>query len=109
VIDPVAVKGVVKKASLSSTQLRSKRQPGEAMAGLHQSWFPLALAELTSGQLLGCDFWGTSVVLYRDTAGNVLVQSAFCPRLGADLSVGQLVDGQIRCAYHHWRFDRCPF
>jgi nitrite reductase/ring-hydroxylating ferredoxin subunit len=76
------------------------------MADFHQSWFPLALArELTSGQLLGRDFLGTRVVLYRDTAGKVLVQSAFCPHLGADLSVGQLIDGQIRCAYHHWRFD----
>jgi phenylpropionate dioxygenase-like ring-hydroxylating dioxygenase large terminal subunit len=33
------------------------------------------------------------------------VQSAWYPHLGADLSLGQRVDGQIRCAYHHWRFD----
>jgi phenylpropionate dioxygenase-like ring-hydroxylating dioxygenase large terminal subunit len=33
------------------------------------------------------------------------VQSAWCPHLGADLSLGQRVEGQIRCAYHHWRFD----
>jgi nitrite reductase/ring-hydroxylating ferredoxin subunit len=73
----------------------------------HQSWFPLALGrELGDGQIIGRDFLGTRVVLYRASDGKPLVQSAYCPHLGADLSVGQLVEGQIRCAYHHWRFDR---
>jgi len=78
----------------------------ESDAGFHQSWFPLAVArELGSRQIMGRDFLGTRVILYRDGAGRVLVQSGFCPHLGADLSVGELVEGQIRCAYHHWRFD----
>ena len=34
-----------------------------------------------------------------------MVQSAWCPHLGADLSVGQIADGKVRCAFHHWSFD----
>src|SRR5258705_4416957 len=83
-----------------------EKQQDETAARFHQSWFPLALAsELESGQVMGRDFLGTRVILCRVATGKAVVQSAFCPRVGADLSVGQVVDGQIRCAYHHWRFD----
>jgi Rieske [2Fe-2S] domain len=26
------------------------------------------------------------------------------PHLGADLSIGEIVDGRVRCAFHHWSF-----
>jgi nitrite reductase/ring-hydroxylating ferredoxin subunit len=78
----------------------------QSATGFHRSWFPLALAsEVALGQVVGRDFLGTRVIAYRDAAGAAVVQSAYCPHLGADLSVGQVLDGQIRCAYHHWRFD----
>jgi phenylpropionate dioxygenase-like ring-hydroxylating dioxygenase large terminal subunit len=74
--------------------------------GFHQSWFPVALArELEGGAVRGVDFLGTRVVVYRAATGKPVVQSAWCPHLGADLSIGELVNNQIRCAYHHWRFD----
>jgi nitrite reductase/ring-hydroxylating ferredoxin subunit len=82
------------------------RHQDETASGFHQSWFPLALgSELAPGQVVGRDFLGTRVILYRDATGKAVVQGAFCPHLGADLSVGEVADGQIRCAYHHWRFD----
>jgi len=31
--------------------------------------------------------------------------SAYCPHLGADLSVGDMVDGEVRCVFHHWRYN----
>jgi len=46
----------------------------------HQSWFLLALAgELGSGQVVGRDFLGTRVILYRDAA--VLDTIRFRPRV----------------------------
>jgi len=73
----------------------------------HQCWYPVALAtEVTADQPLGVDFLGTRVVAYRDAAGRPVVQIAWCPHLGADLSQGQMIEGQLRCPYHHWRFDR---
>jgi len=91
--------GVVTAASK-----RSGQQPDDP--GFHQSWYPVGLiAELGTGAVIGRDFLGTRVVLYRDPAGRAVVQSAWCPHLGADLSVGQLVEGRLRCAYHHWSFD----
>jgi phenylpropionate dioxygenase-like ring-hydroxylating dioxygenase large terminal subunit len=84
------------------TEARPTRESG----GFHQSWFPLALSsEVVEGQVIGREFLGTRVVLYRNKAGMIVVQSAYCPHLGADLAVGQVIDGRIRCAFHHWSFD----
>jgi phenylpropionate dioxygenase-like ring-hydroxylating dioxygenase large terminal subunit len=65
-------------------------------AGFHQSWFPVALArELENGAVTGIDFLGTRAVMYRDPAGKPVVQSAWCPHLGADLSIGAPLDGRL--------------
>jgi nitrite reductase/ring-hydroxylating ferredoxin subunit len=71
----------------------------------HQSWFPLALSSaLVPGAVIGVDILGTRLIAWRDETGRVAVQSAWCPHLGADLSIGSVIDGRIRCAYHHWSF-----
>jgi len=70
-----------------------------------KNWNPLMLAsELPEGKIVGKDFLGTRVIIYRGTDGQPIVQSAYCPHVGADLSVGELIDGKVRCAYHHWKF-----
>jgi len=90
---------------MSGREAVAERQD-ETSSGFHQSWFPVALAaDLEPGRVLGRDFLGTRVIAYRDAMGRAVVQGAYCPHLGADLSVGAVIDGQIRCAYHHWRFD----
>jgi nitrite reductase/ring-hydroxylating ferredoxin subunit len=80
--------------------------PAADPAAFHQNWYPVALAsEIDGGALIGQDFCGSRVVVYRDPQGRAVVQSAWCPHLGADLSVGSLAEGRLRCAFHHWSFD----
>ena len=95
--------------SEGAQQAESTGRNGMAEPGcdaFHRCWFPVGLAsEITGDAVCGIDMLGDRVIAYRDAAGKPVVQSAWCPHLGADLSIGRLVDGQIRCAYHHWRFD----
>jgi phenylpropionate dioxygenase-like ring-hydroxylating dioxygenase large terminal subunit len=88
-------------------RVRGAPIPGEGEDGLFtQSWFALCTAaEVPVNEVRGFDFLDGRVVAYRDPQGRVHVLSAFCPHLGADLSVGAVVDGQLRCAFHHWRYD----
>src|SRR5258708_2550185 len=96
--------GTMGVVSSKTSLAKEHRTPTEA--GYHRSWYPVCLArELPVGAVVGRDILGTRVVAYRDPAGKPVVQSAWCPHLGADLSVGEIVEGRLRCPYHHWSFD----
>jgi len=70
-----------------------------------EGWYAIALAEeLGPRGPIGCDFLGGRVVVYRDREGGLAALDARCPHMGADLSLGDVVDGEIRCTYHHFRF-----
>ena len=80
--------GMVSSKSKLATEHRTATE-----AGFHRCWYPVALArDLAPGSVIGRDLLGTRVVAYRDAAGKPVVQSAWCPHLGADLSVGQIVE-----------------
>jgi nitrite reductase/ring-hydroxylating ferredoxin subunit len=81
--------------------------PAEGEGGLFtQSWFPICTsAELGIGEVKGFDFLDGRVVVFRADGGRAQVLSAYCPHVGADLSVGDVKDGHIRCAFHHWEYD----
>jgi phenylpropionate dioxygenase-like ring-hydroxylating dioxygenase large terminal subunit len=85
----------------------ARRLPAEGADGVFsQSWFPVALvAELMADRPLGIDFLGGRIVVYREPSGTIVAFSGYCPHVGADLSCGKIVDGRIRCAFHHWEYD----
>jgi phenylpropionate dioxygenase-like ring-hydroxylating dioxygenase large terminal subunit len=48
---------------------------------------------------------GEDLVLWRDADGIARVMRDYCPHRGARLSLGDVVDGELQCWYHAWRFD----
>ena len=72
-----------------------------------RGWFVVASSEeLEAGQLKGLEYFGTKFVGYRAEDGQVHILDAYCPHLGADISVGGKVEGScVRCPFHAWQFD----
>ena len=81
--------------------------PAEGEGGVFtQSWFPLCLAaEVAPGQVKGVEFLDGKVVVFRGEDGKAHVMSAYCPHVGADLSVGKVIGNNVQCAFHHWEYD----
>lgn len=78
-----------------------------AETDFHEGWYPVVPgATLTAGDLVGVEFLSGKVVAFRDPDGAPAVLGAYCCHMGADLSVGTLIDGCVQCAFHHWSFDR---
>ncbi|MFC3053232.1 Rieske (2Fe-2S) protein [Kordiimonas pumila] len=70
-----------------------------------QSWFPICLSSAATPDFVrGFDFLDGRVIVFRDKDGQAHVMSAYCPHLGADLSIGDMVDGNVRCVFHHWKY-----
>jgi phenylpropionate dioxygenase-like ring-hydroxylating dioxygenase large terminal subunit len=68
------------------------------------SWHLVALsASLKRGQVRGLKVAGTSIVLFR-TSGGLSAMIDRCPHRNYPLSKGRVIDDQIECPYHGWRF-----
>jgi len=62
--------------------------------------------ELQIGDVTNVKAFERELALYRTRSGAVVVQDAFCPHLGANLSVeGRVIGESLRCPFHGWRFD----
>ncbi len=48
---------------------------------------------------------GQKLIVYRAETGKVFCLDNFCPHMGVDLTLGKVIDENIRCFFHHWKFD----
>ncbi len=70
-------------------------------------WFCVGYPEdFPAGSARPIYYFDRHLVAWRDDAGALHVQDAFCPHLGAHLGHGGVVDGcELECPFHGWRFD----
>jgi phenylpropionate dioxygenase-like ring-hydroxylating dioxygenase large terminal subunit len=69
-------------------------------------WYSVARShELAVGEVKPVRAFDRELVLYRTRSGQVALQDAFCPHLGAHLGYkGRVVGESIRCPFHGWQF-----
>lgn len=78
--------------------------PVEA-ALVRRLWLPVARVEdLAPGGVAAAQIMDTEIVLWRSSTGAVTASTAFCPHRGAFLADGCVVDNDLQCPYHGWRF-----
>lgn len=74
---------------------------------LKEFWFPVDFsASLAAGKLVPIELFNESWVLFRDETGAAACVKDECAHRACPLSLGRVVDGQVECPYHGWRFDK---
>jgi phthalate 4,5-dioxygenase oxygenase subunit len=73
---------------------------------IRRYWQPVALAEeLENEAPLSLKIMGEELVLFRDNERRLGLLGLHCSHRGADLSLGRIEDGGIRCLYHGGLYD----
>ncbi|MCI4066219.1 Rieske 2Fe-2S domain-containing protein [Micromonospora sp. R77] len=77
----------------------------QPMTRLAASWYVALPSRMVGAKPRPLTLFGRQLVAWRDGAGTASVLPRHCPHLGASLALGKVVEGQLRCVFHHWRFD----
>ncbi len=71
-----------------------------------KAWYFVAPSEsIGVGQVQSFSIHGQRLVVFRGQDQKIRILDAFCPHMGADLSIGKVSGNQIQCFFHHWKFD----
>ena len=78
---------------------------GHPYLGIRNKWYLVCASDRLGDEPQAKRMLGEDLVLWRDGAGNPSLMADYCPHRGAKLSVGDVVDGELQCWYHFWRYD----
>ncbi|MCC0179148.1 aromatic ring-hydroxylating dioxygenase subunit alpha [Waterburya agarophytonicola K14] len=68
-------------------------------------WYPVMPVVQMSDQPQSFELLGQNLVLWLDNSGSVVVANDRCCHRSAQLSKGQVIDGNIACPYHGWQYN----
>jgi len=70
-----------------------------------RGWHCLGLiSRFRDGGPHAVEAFGTKLVVFRDSAGELHVLDAYCRHMGGDLTTGMVKGDQIACPFHDWRW-----
>ena len=70
-------------------------------------WYPIEFSsKVKPDTLIPFELFGVPWVLFRDGDGAVACVHDSCAHRACPLSLGQVVDGRIQCAYHGWEYEK---
>ena len=73
---------------------------------LSENWLAVAVSEeIGSETPVAVTANGLHLALFRDKEGIVRAVEDRCPHRRVPLSLGKVIDGALRCAYHGWTFE----
>jgi phenylpropionate dioxygenase-like ring-hydroxylating dioxygenase large terminal subunit len=88
--------------------MRAEKQIGfesDLRLGLWNMWYPVCQSSKVQQRPIGLHRLGIDIVLWRDSHRQIHAHEDRCLHRGAKLSVGQVLNDTLRCAYHGWCYD----
>ncbi|NKR74225.1 Rieske 2Fe-2S domain-containing protein [Rhodococcus hoagii] len=79
---------------------------GTPPARFARGWHCLGLVDgFRDGKPHSVEAFGTKLVVFADSKGDVQVLDAYCRHMGGDLSQGEIKGDSVACPFHDWRWN----
>ena len=79
---------------------------GVPMTRFARGWHCIGLAEnFRDGSPHAINAFGSRLVAFADSQGELHVLDAYCRHMGGDLSQGTIKDDSVACPFHDWRWQ----
>ncbi|WP_410610782.1 Rieske 2Fe-2S domain-containing protein [Amycolatopsis sp. lyj-109] len=79
---------------------------GEPPTRFARGWHCLGLAEsFRDGKPHAITAFGTKLVVWADSAGDLHVLDGYCRHMGGDLTQGSVKGDEVACPFHDWRWN----
>ncbi|MCL2534797.1 MAG: 3-ketosteroid-9-alpha-hydroxylase subunit A [Nocardiaceae bacterium] len=79
---------------------------GEAPTRFARGWHCVGLTrEFRDGKPHSVHAFGTKLVVFADSQGELNILDAYCRHMGGDLSQGEIKGDTVACPFHDWRWN----